>query len=73
LIVLKAGYALPHAIKRLDLAGRDLTAYLRRILHERGYNFVTTAETEVPDEGYSKYAMRALNLISMILFQYDAV
>lgn len=38
------GYSLPHAIERNDLAGRDLTDYLKRLLNEVGLNFSTSAE-----------------------------
>lgn len=41
------GYALPHAIARLDIAGRDLTANLKRLLTERGISHDTSAWLEI--------------------------
>ncbi|KAJ3132626.1 Arp2/3 complex subunit, actin nucleation center [Physocladia obscura] len=40
------GFALPHMIRRLDVAGRDITRYLIKLLLLRGYAFNRTADFE---------------------------
>ncbi|PRP80525.1 hypothetical protein PROFUN_11838 [Planoprotostelium fungivorum] len=40
------GFTLPHAIQRIDLAGRDVTNYLQRLMRRSGNYFYTSAERE---------------------------
>lgn len=40
------GFALPHLTRRLDVAGRDVTRYLIKLLLLRGYAFNRTADFE---------------------------
>lgn len=41
------GFAMPHAIRRVDIAGRDVTEHLQLLLRTAGHHFHTTAEREV--------------------------
>lgn len=41
------GFALPHAVTRMDVAGREVTAQLQLLLRRDGFCFHTSAEREV--------------------------
>lgn len=41
------GFAMPHSIMRTDIAGRDVSRYLKALIRKEGFNFRTTAEFEI--------------------------
>ncbi|XP_052550345.1 alpha-centractin-like isoform X2 [Tympanuchus pallidicinctus] len=41
------GFAMPHSIMQIDIAGRDVSRFLSLCLRKEGYNFNTTSELEI--------------------------
>lgn len=55
------GFALPHSIMRTDLAGRDVTRYLKLLLKREGCTFKTSAEFEIIKQIKEQVCYLALN------------
>jgi actin-related protein len=55
------GYALPHAIVRMDLSGWDITNYLMKLLQNKGYAFATKAHRDIVKDIRDKLCYVALD------------
>lgn len=56
------GFALPHLTKRLDIAGRDITKHLCKLLFHRGYAFNSTSDYDVVREIKEKFCYVSCDL-----------
>ncbi|TFY78929.1 hypothetical protein EWM64_g5083 [Hericium alpestre] len=55
------GFSMPHAIRRVDVAGRDVTDHLQLLLRKSGHHLHTTAEREIVRTIKEKCCYVALN------------
>ncbi|ETO17844.1 hypothetical protein RFI_19469 [Reticulomyxa filosa] len=55
------GYALPHGTLRSNLAGKNVTDYLMKMLTKKGYSFATRTEGEIARHIKEKFAYVAID------------
>lgn len=55
------GFSIPHLTRRINLAGRNITDYLIKLLQQRGYSFNRTADFETVRQIKEKLAYVAFD------------
>lgn len=55
------GFAIHNSIRRIDIAGRDITEYLQWLLRRSGYNLITSAEKDIVREIKEKICYVSFN------------
>lgn len=61
IVPVQESYLLAHAVRRLNLAGRDITRYLAKLLTKRGIYFTSSAEMEIARDIKEKLCYLALD------------
>ena len=61
IVPINEGVSIPYHVSRTQLAGRDLTQFLAKLLTERGYNFTSWAEMEIVRDIKEKTCFVAAN------------
>jgi actin len=56
------GYGIDNAIHRFDLAGRDVTEYMQRLLEYTGHSMCSSSEKEIVRRIKEKYVYCAINI-----------
>jgi len=55
------GFSLPHAVEKMEIAGRVLTNYMQKLLLENGESFTSAAEIQIVRDIKEKHAYVAQN------------
>jgi len=55
------GFSLPHAVEKMEIAGRVLTNYMQKLLLENGESFTSAAEIQIVRDIKEKHAFVAQN------------
>ncbi|GBG59349.1 hypothetical protein CBR_g38378 [Chara braunii] len=63
------GFSMPHAVGRIDLAGRDISEYMQLLLRRAGRRFVTSAEFQTVRDVKEQMCFIPADVRAEVIFQ----
>jgi actin len=67
------GFSVLHAVSKIQIAGRDLTKFMAKLLSERGYNFNSSAELEIVRDIKEKLCFVAFDYHQSLKESYNSL